>query len=103
MSSERFACRENGRTCSPSSLGRLGLPSCIFLLVIIGCSRGVNDHPDHDHGGHLIDLPGHEQMQLELSADEQRRQLVVYVLESGTHTPYPVASKKLDITFSVSG
>ena len=76
---------------------------CILLLSILGCSRAANDVPTEVKGGHLIDLQGRDEMQLELVADGLQRQLIVNVLESGTHNPFPVASKKLDVTFVASG
>lgn len=102
MSNERFAGGAAGRTNSPGPLFRSFL-SVSLLLACAGCSRASADRPPKDHGGHLVDLPGHEQMQLELASDAERRELVVYVLETATHAPNAISSKKLDVTFRVGG
>ena len=57
-----------------------GFIALVFLASFAGCGQSDTDPPIH-HRGHFVDLPGHEQMQLELAVDETRRQLVIDVDE----------------------
>ncbi len=65
-----------------------------------GCGQSEADGPE-SHPGHLVELPGHEHMQLKFAVDEKGRRLLVYVLNSGTHEPFAISSQKLETTFQV--
>ncbi|MEM6778460.1 MAG: hypothetical protein AAF670_12450 [Planctomycetota bacterium] len=99
MSFEVVAFRVFGTICRGHSTGMLYLSSCMVLALFMGCRQETVEI----QRGHLVDVQGNEHMQLELVADGPRQQLIVNVLESGTTTPYSVASKKLDVIFSGVG
>lgn len=78
----------------------------LFLCMLISLGSGCSDSSENthkDHGGHLIDLAGHEEMKLEFSIDEELNKLIVYVLATTSLKPYPISSKNLVITFQVDG
>ncbi|MEM9365205.1 MAG: hypothetical protein AAGD07_04350 [Planctomycetota bacterium] len=81
-----------------------GLMSTLgFLsLAVAGCYSGEND-PANFQRGHFIDMQGNDEMQLEVVADGELRQLIVYVWQKGTQTPLAVASESLDVGFMVAG
>ncbi len=79
----------------------------LALLVVAGfCYRltavtepTTSTQPHGRHGGHLINLSGNTAIQMELTIDNRRRRMVVYVQDSKTHNPYPLPVDKLNATF----
>ncbi|WP_166831338.1 hypothetical protein [Thalassoroseus pseudoceratinae] len=91
-----------GRVLVAESRRWLFVGGFLLLTVFAGCGSSESDRPEL-HGGHFIELPGHEDMQLEFAIDEKERKLIVHVLETGTKKPLPISSQTLEISFQVDG
>ncbi|MEO1495633.1 MAG: hypothetical protein AAFV43_00615 [Planctomycetota bacterium] len=86
----------------------------LALLVIgaiaggtVGCTRGedtlasIGAHGPH--GGHMAQVSAGAGFEIELTADEKRRRIVLYVLDATTAEPYPLRIDALDGAFEIAG
>lgn len=97
MTSERFL-----------RLAKLIFAGCL-LVAAAGCNqsaegvRSASSEPHGHHGGHAVELPHDAGVQMEFTLDEERRRMVIYVQESATHKPHPLAVGTLDAKFKADG
>ncbi len=70
-----------------------------------GADRGLaaSSEPHGHHGGHVIRVPGDAGIEMELTVDEQRRRLVLYVQESVKHKPHSLPVETVAAKFETDG
>jgi hypothetical protein len=82
-----------------------GLLGVAFFADHRGADSGLaaSSKPHGHHGGHVIKVPGDSGIEMELTVDEQRRRLVLYVQESVKHKPHSLPVETVAAKFEADG
>lgn len=78
----------------------------MFLGATVGCNDGgpsMATRPHGPHGGHIAEMPEGAGFGVELTLDEKRRRMVIYVHESGVPNPHPLLGDSLSGHFEAEG
>ena len=98
-----MATSNDSRHASP--VGAL-LLAVVALGGAVGCNRG-DQHPTSTphgpHGGHTAVMSAGAGFELELAVDQNRRRMVLYVLQPDLAKPYPLPVDSLSGRFETEG
>lgn len=81
----------------------------LLLVSTSGCypnaeaTRSRSAEPHGHHGGHTFEMSDEADFEMEFTLDETRRRIVIYVHESDSHQPHPLAAETLAAAFEADG